>query len=283
MNRSWKVFFVVLLGACLFAAAPDGWPFDATQAAKRQADAAKELSVPKQLSVDLGKGVPLKLMLIPAGKFMMGEAAPPSFGKSGPAPESTLHEVTIARPFYIGVYKITQEQYEKVMGVNPSQFPGKNHPVDSATWDDAVRFCEKASSKINRKVSLPTEEQWEYAARAGTATRFTFGDDDAKVDDYAWYRENANKTTHPVGQKPPNAWGLYDIHGLLWEYCTDLMNPTSAVHASRGGTYGSRPPALRLAGKMPSPAADATKDILNHYGFRVVVDIEGAAKKQYPK
>lgn len=268
------------------------WPFDAKEASKRQAETSKALKTPVNLSIDLG-GVPLKLVLIPAGKFMMG--SPESERSDWPAPgtrrenESPQHEVTITHPFCISAYKITQAQYEAVTGSNPSKFTGKDNPVDAVTWNDAVLFCKKASAQANRSVRLPTEAQWEYAARAGTATRYFFGDDEGKLDDYVWYRENAKGGTHPVGQKLPNAWGLYDVHGLLWEYCSDLYRdsyvdakdtdpegPASGTtHATRGGTYGSRPPFVRSAIRIASPeGAEATKDMLSHFGFRVVVDLQ---------
>jgi formylglycine-generating enzyme required for sulfatase activity len=137
---------------------------------------------------------------------------------------------------------------------------------------------------------LPTEAQWEYAARAGTATRYFFGDDESKLGEYCWYRENAKGATHPVGQKIPNAWGLFDVHGLLWEYCSDyyadsyagakLVDPdgpaAGTTHVTRGGTYGSRPPFLRSAIRATSPDAKATVDVLSHFGFRVVVDLPAA-------
>jgi formylglycine-generating enzyme required for sulfatase activity len=293
--KSWKLFSVVLLGGCLLVAeVPGGWPFDAKEAAKRQADAAKEFGVPKQLSVDLGQGLPLKLILIPPGKFMMGspETETSDWPTAGARrTNERLHEVSITRPFYKSVYKVTQEQYMQILGTNPSQFPGQAHPVDAVTWDDAVRFCERSSSKTNRKIHLPTEAQWGYAARAGTATRYFFGDDEAKIPDFMWYRENSTGKTHPVGQKPPNAWGLFDVHGLLWEYCSDFfadsfgdekndpMGPAAGTtHSTRGGTYGSRPPFVRSAIRVASPADNATKEVLGHFGFRVAMELESGQR-----
>jgi formylglycine-generating enzyme required for sulfatase activity len=201
--------------------------------------------------------------------------------------EAPLHDVTISRPFYISAYKVTQWQYEEIMGTNPSKFPGKDNPVDAVTWEDAVLFCEKASARTHRHIYLPTEAQWEYAVRAGTRTRYSFGDDENKVGDYAWFRENSRGMTHPVGQKSPNPWGLFDVHGLLWEYCsdfyadsyanagnTDPQGPASGPgHVVRGGTYGSRPPFLRSAIRIQSPSASDSKDIRSHFGFRVAADL----------
>ena len=271
-----------------------GWPFDAKEAEVRQAATAKALGVPTRLTVDLGNGVPLKLILIPAGKFMMGSPTTETIDLPNPgthrANESPLHEVTITRPFFMSVSKVTQAQYEQVMGMNPSKFAGKDHPVDSVTWEDAALFCQRVSAKTKRIVHLPTEAQWEYAARAGTDTRFSFGDDETKLGDYAWFHDNAKGMTYPVGEKLPNAWGLFDVHGLLWEYTsdfysesyaeatsTDPVGPASGTaHSTRGGTYGSRPPFLRSAIRIQSAAPDATKDILSHFGFRVAVDLASA-------
>jgi len=141
------------------------WPFDAKEAARRQAENAKALGLPVQLSLDLGNGIALKLTLIPPGKFMMG--SPDSETSDWPTPaarrtnESPVHEVTITRPFYMGIYKVTQDQYEQVMGAKPSKFPVKENPVDAVTWDDAVLFSKRASAKVNRNAHLPTEAQWE--------------------------------------------------------------------------------------------------------------------------
>ena len=227
---------VVLAASLTPTQVSKSWPFDGQEAAKRQAETAKAFGVPKQLTVDLGNGVPLKLILIPAGKFMMGSPETETIDLPTPgthrANESPLHEVTITRPFFLSVYKVTQEQYERVMGANPSKFAGKDHPVDAITWDDAVLFCQKASARTKRKVHLPTEAQWEYAARAGTNTRFSFGDDETKIGDYAWFHDNAKGQTYPVGQKLPNAWGLFDVHGLLWEYTSDFYSTSYAEAAS---------------------------------------------------
>jgi formylglycine-generating enzyme required for sulfatase activity len=258
----------------------------------RQTATAKALGLPKHLTVDLGNGITLELALIPAGRFMMGSSESETSSlpalPAHPTNESPLHEVNITRPFYMSAYKVTQEQYQQVMGANPSRFSGQNLPVDAVTWDDAANFARRAAAKANRKVHLPTEAQWEYAVRAGTGTRYTFGEDENKIGEYAWYRENGKGMTHPVGEKPPNAWGLFDVHGLLWEYCsdfyadsyagagsTDPSGPASGqAHATRGGTWGSRPPFLRSAIRVPSPAVDSAKDLLSRFGFRVAVDID---------
>ncbi|MCY2926365.1 MAG: formylglycine-generating enzyme family protein, partial [Planctomycetota bacterium] len=173
---------------------------------------------PKELTLDLGNKVTMKLVLIPAGKFMMGS---PETEKDRQPDEGPQHEVTISKPFYMGVYEVTQAQYEAVMGTNPSAFKGSENPVEQVSWDDAVEFCKALSAKTGKAVRLPTEPQWEYACRAGTKTRFGFGDDDTDLRDYAWFSGHSLSKTHPVGEQEPNAWGLYDMHGNVWEWCSD--------------------------------------------------------------
>jgi formylglycine-generating enzyme required for sulfatase activity len=141
--------------------------------------------------------------------------------------------VRITRPFYLGIYEVTQAEYEAVTKKNPSYFSknriGKDtsrYPVEFVTWDAAVDFCRKLSDlpgekEAGRVYRLPTEAEWEYACRAGSKGAYYFGDDKTKLGDYAWFAENAAIQTHPVGQKAPNAWGLYDMPGNATEWCAD--------------------------------------------------------------
>ena len=236
----------------------------------------------KELTLDLGNKVTMKLVSIPSGKFMMGSPASEKdrFDSEGPQ-----HEVTISKAFYMGGYSVTQEQYEQIMGKNPSQFKGAQNPVENVSWDDAVEFCKKLSQKTGKTVRLPTEAEWEYACRAGSKTRFSYGDDNdyANLGDYAWYDKNSDKKTHPVGQKKPNAWGLYDMHGNVWQWCsdwydsyanaknTDPQGPASGTsRVLRGGSWYNLPQNCRSARRSWNDPDDR----FHNFGFRVVVDLK---------
>jgi len=192
------------------------------------------------LTLDLGKGVTMKLVLIRPGKFVMGS---PDSEQGRNKNEGPQHEVTISKPFCMGATEVTQAQFEALMGTNPSKFKGPTNPVDSVTWDEAVEFCRKLSEKTGKAVRLPTEAEWEYACRAGSKTRFSFGDSDSVLGDYAWCGSNSGGKTHPVGQKKPNPWGLYDMHGNLYEWCADWRSPYSSKASTdpQGPGSGNRP------------------------------------------
>ena len=153
--------------------------------------------------------------------------------------------------FSIGVHEVTQSQYEQVMGVNPSSFKGANNPVEMVSWDDAVAFCEKLSSlpaevAAGRVYRLPTEAEWEYACRAGTTKAYSFGDNTQDLGKYAWFDDNSNRTTHGVGEKLPNGWGLYDMHGNVCEWCSDVEGSRRVF---RGGSYNAGAANSRTAGR----------------------------------
>jgi len=168
---------------------------------------------PKKLAVDLGGGVKLDMVMVPAGEFTMGD------NESKPA-----HPVNITRSFYLGTYEVTQAQWEAVMGNNPSRFMGAKNPVERVSWEDCQEFIEKLNAKAAAEAgrfALPTEAQWEYACHAGSKERFCFGHDKPGLLDYGWHVKNSESKTHPVGEKKPNAWGLYDMHGNVAEWCQD--------------------------------------------------------------
>jgi formylglycine-generating enzyme required for sulfatase activity len=158
-------------------------------------------------------------VLIPAGTFMMGspEDEPGRFARE------TLHKVTISKPFYMQTTPVTQGQWQRVMGSNPSYFKGDdNLPVEQVSWNDVQEFISKLNKKEGKdKYRLPTAAQWEYACRAGSSMMYWFGDDPIRLGEYAWYDENSGNVTHPVGRKKPNTWGLYDMYGNVWEWVQD--------------------------------------------------------------
>ena len=258
------------------------------------------------MTLDLGNGVTMKLVRIPAGTFTMG--SPPTEPGRNPN-EGPQHGVTISKPFYMGVYTVTQEQYEQVMGTNPSTYKGANNPVETVSWDDATEFCKKLSQKKGRKVRLPTEAQWEYACRAGTTTAYNTGltlslgqaDCDfsassvgppgnwEKLKDWVRSLFPAPKRNQggprPVGSFKPNSFGLYDMHGNIFQWCADWYLEDSYVNSpkadpkgpengefrvQRGGSWDDLPRTCRCA--FRSWGSQAFWD--DNIGFRVVLDSE---------
>ncbi len=214
------------------------------------------------ITLALGGGVTMELVRIPAGTFMMGS-------DNGSGDETPVHSVTISQDFYIGKYEVTQAQWQAVMGTTPSSIGGcfgcppvSGRPVETVSWDDAVAFNAALSSSTGYGIRLPTEAEWEYAARAGTDTEYSFGDSADNLGNYAWYRSNSVSRTHVVGGKLPNAWGLYDMHGNVWEWCNDWYygtyygvspstDPTgpglATTRVVRGGAWGKIPYDCRSA------------------------------------
>lgn len=158
----------------------------------------------------------LDFCAIPAGTFTMGNKN-----------EGPVHQVTISHEFYMGKYPVIQSQWEAVMGNNPSKFKGFDRPVEQVSWDECQEFIKRLNAAGKGIFRLPTEAEWEYACRAGSTGMFCFGDNEIEMDDYAWYCANSDSQTQPVGKKLPNAWGLHDIHGNVWEWCQDWFDDYS--------------------------------------------------------
>ena len=312
------------------------------------ADYAKRVNLPPTQTLELGDGAKLELVLIPAGKFVMGapERERPLVGQTMIAitgglllflagaslirarhnrkrPQFTMrlmllmtfvaaigvwggvrwkealkhldnffaehpaHAVTLTQPFYMGKYDVTQEQYRAVTGMNPSKFIGNDNPVENVLWDDAQAFCKKVTDQIKDGVRLPTEAEWEYACRAGTTTEFFSGDLDSDLERVAWCAANSRRIAHPVGQKEPNKFGLYDMHGNVWQWCQDLWdvyyykkspieNPQGLARPSlgayrilRGGGCEDDPMYCRSAFRDGDDPANRVGNV----GFRVVVTV----------
>ena len=176
------------------------------------------------LTLELGDGVQLELVYIKPGTFVMGGEN--TWDNRFGCVELPKHEVTITKGFYLGKYEVTQEQYDAMMGTNPGESPREpNYPAttpNGITAGKAREFCQKVCDTTGRDVRLPTEAEWEYACRAGSTTEWFFGDDPSKLGDYAWYNDNDGGKPHPVGQKKPNPWGLYDICGNVFERVADV-------------------------------------------------------------
>lgn len=185
-------------------------------------------------SFDLGYGGSIEMVLIEAGTFMMGSL-------NGESDEQPLHQVTISRPYYLGKYEVTQDQWAAVMGTSPSNFKGGNLPVEKVSWDDVQEFLRVLNKKTGGAWRLPTEAEWEYACRAGATGEYS-----GTLYDMGWYDSNSGSATHPVGQKRPNGWGLYDMHGNVYEWCQDWYGAytrdeqTDPAGASRGSNRVNR-------------------------------------------
>ena len=234
----------------------------------------------------LKNSIGIEFASIPAGKFLMGS---PETEKER-NPMETQHEVTLTQGFWMGVYEVTQAQYQQVMGKNPSYFKGATLPVEFIIYDDAMAFCKKlsdlpAEKAAGRKYRLPTEAEWEYSCRAGTSTRFHFGNEMNGTQ--ANHSKSLLKKTSPVGSYPPNAWGLYDMHGNVFEWCQDWMGayPKQSVtdprgpevgssHVTRGGCWGFAPAFCRSASRLTiSPISRGDK-----FGFRLALSSSGIPK-----
>ncbi len=231
------------------------------------------------ISMDTGcpNDIGMTFAFMPAGSFSMGSPAG-EFGRD--TDEGPVHSVTLTSPFYMGTTEVTQAQWEAVMGSNPSVFGGcPTCPVENVSWHDVLTFVEKMNQRCEGTYSLPTEAEWEYAARAGTTTTWFFGENMFALGNYAWYSENAGGTTHPVASKAPNPWGLFDIYGNVWEWVSDAYTGYSSTaqtdpfamdstwtHPIRGGSWDTLPEYCRSASRHYELTSDQGR---NNLGIRL--------------
>jgi len=254
-----------------------------------QKQAAVAANLPLEKTVELGNEVNMAVVYIPAGEFDMG--SPMDEPKRDD--DEAQHHIKLTKAFYIGKFEVTQLQYRVIVNDNPSKFGGDKLPVDNVNWYEAARFLKKLSDKTGMKFRLPTEAEWEYACRAGTKTAFNTGttldSDVANYDATEPYADgiigNYLKRTTEVGSYPPNAFGLYDMHGNVWEWCSDiydedyykktpLVDPKGPAEGKpkvmRGGAWYEEAYKCRSADRNHR----WPKDNQSIIGFRIVLDIE---------
>jgi formylglycine-generating enzyme required for sulfatase activity len=230
-----------------------------------------------------------ELVVLTPGKDKFPASFTMGSDKGAPPEEQPTHKVTFSYDFQIAKYETTQDLYEALIGSNPSRWKGPRNSVEMVSWAEANTFCKRLTAALRERkllgedevVRLPTEAEWEYACRAGTATKFSFGDDAGKLGEYAWFTGNAKGNDPPVGAKKANPWDLYDMHGYVWEWCLDPWkkdykdaptdgSPAKADNAKeyviRGGAWTSEAEACRTASRRGVTADNRTADV----GFRCV-------------
>jgi formylglycine-generating enzyme required for sulfatase activity len=279
-----------IAGAAALKALSDLAPESATLDGLRQRLA--DLTPPRRIAVNLGGDVKLEMILVLPGEFTQGSPA----GEPGrDDDEGPLRTVRLTRPFYLGVREVSQAEYQKIMFDNPSFYKGADRPVVNVSYRDALLFLKRLTDdaranghlKPGEVYRLPTEAEWEYACRAGRQTAFCFGDDPKDLADYAWFGRDDKAGTAPVGQKKPNAFGLFDMHGNVWEWCQDYyeqkypvsdaaaVDPTGPAVGShrvlRGGSFRDPADQCRSASRKAGWATGVYDDA----GFRVLKSIAG--------
>ena len=261
------------------------WPFDLKEAKRRQEETAKAMGIPVEKGIDLGNGIRLVMVLVPAGEFVMGSpSTEPGRGK-----DEVQHRVRITRPFYLGRDEVTQEQWEWMVGTRPSFFKGKTKPVEQVSWHDCVRLVKKLNALGKGSFRLPTEAEWEYACRAGAATAFSSGramsptHANCSVPNAFQISRRAEfrGTTTIAGTFAENSFGLRDMHGNVWEWCADwygeypvkaCTDPKGPIAGKkkilRGGSWNKTPSDLRSASRFGCKPSHKSHGI----GVRVLLD-----------
>jgi len=275
------LLLVLPLGSAAWAQSPAALPSPAEAVTARSAWAKSQ-----GLSVEATNSLGMKFALIPPGQFVMGSPQKEEWHR----PDEIQHRVTLTKGFYLGTTEVTQGQWKALMDKNPSYFTGDALPVETVTWQEAIEFCRRLSQKEGKPCRLPTEAEWEYACRAGTTTAFSTGAtisvSQANYDGnstYAGGKKGAfREATIEVGTLPPNPWGLYEMHGNVWEWCADwyaeysnrdARDPTGPAtgqrRVARGGCWINFPAVCRSAnrGQMPPVSWNF------HTGFRVAHDL----------
>ncbi len=210
-NRIVSLAAALALVPCAISFAGD----DAKGADEEKLQAGAERSVP------ITKKIPIELVWCPPGEFDMGS---PESETGRCDDEGPQHHVTLTKGFWIGKFEVTVDQWTAVMGSAPGREASGRHPVNRVSWNDCQVFLRRLSKMTGKKFRLPTEAEWEYACRAGTTTPFA----GKKSDDLGWYITNSDRKNHPVGSKKPNPWGIYDMHGNVWEWCQDFFGDYTA-------------------------------------------------------
>ena len=290
-----STIIMILLVAAGLAAAKEAKTAQEPNAMVQQKKAAETAGVPLTKTIDLGNEVNMVVVYIPAGEFDMGSP----MDELKRDKDEAQHHIKLTKPFYIGKFEVTQLQYRVIVSENPSKFGGDKLPVDNVNWHEARRFLKKLSDKTGLKFRLPTEAEWEYACRAGTKTAFNTGTtldcDLANYDATEPYADGIIgkylKRTTEVGSYPPNAFGLYDMHGNVWEWCNDIYNDDyykvtpltdpqgpqeGKAKVVRGGAWYEEAYKCRSADRNHR----WPKDNQSIIGFRVVLDIETAGKSK---
>ena len=221
--------------------------------------------------------VGMEMVLLPGGQFTMGSRP----DEKGRAHDEFAHEVIISKPFYIASTEVTQKQWKEIMGFENCNFRGDSLPVEKVSWQQAMEFCRKLSEKENKNYALPSEAQWEYACRSASQDSFAGS---GNLDEMGWYFNNSENTTHAVGTKKPNDWGLYDMHGNVAEWCLDnyekdypqeqVTDPAGPAEGKykvfRGGAWSHFDRAARCGARSCAPASYQLK----YVGFRVTMRAE---------